>query len=148
MMAVGCTHVSPSELAARDGQTITPATVEEITADPYGWSGKWVSFRGVLIFSEIESRVYASEAAARDGWVYDEKAVGIQMSETSHNIPSSLNGAWVTAIGQIDASCNAAHAAAEQASNEGRIVWASGFCHTSIGPHLDHASVRPVRSQK
>jgi len=146
LLATGCAYVSPNELAARGGQAITSATVEQITADPYGWSGKWVSFEGVLVFSEIESKVYATEAAAREGWVYDQEAVGIEMSEASQNIPSSPDGKRVRVVGQVDASCNAAHKAAEQASNDGRIVWASGFCHTSIGPHLDHASVRSVRS--
>ncbi len=138
--------LSSESLAKRDGQTIVKASVGEIAAHPEAWSGKWVALEGVLAYRTIESRLYSDAAAAAKGWSYDPNGVGIQMSEVVEPTAIDLDMSTVTVVGRVDVSCIVAHRAATAATNDNRIVWASGFCHTSDGPHLDLARVQAIRS--
>jgi hypothetical protein len=138
----GCTHLLDK---SHDGT----ATVENITSDPDAWEDKTVTVEGVLVFGDIESRLYADRASAKEGWAYDPAGLGIRMSDVRRDVSPSFDGKTVQVTGNVSLSCVHAHRWAEDARSEGRdrniIFWVSGFCHTSVGPHLTNATVSLVR---
>ena len=121
------------------------ATIAKITTDPDTWGGKKVTVEGVLVFGDIESRLYKDYTAAEKGWVYDPAGLGIRMSEIRRRFSPSLDGKTVRVSGTVDIGCVLANRAIDAAQADGRLVWFSGFCHTSVGPHLIDATVHQVR---
>jgi hypothetical protein len=142
LSAVACTTAPDG---AHHTQAI-PAEINEITADPDAWSEKWVVAAGFLRFNEIESWLLTDKNPPRG--IYGPDALGIEMSESRQTISKSLDGRFVTVVGQIDIRCVLADRAVRAAQAPDRIVSAGGFCHTSAGPHLIGVTVQQVRSSK
>jgi hypothetical protein len=138
----GCAHLLDK---SHDGT----ATVESITSNPDAWEEKAVIVEGVLVFGDIESRLYPDHASAKEGWAYDPAGLGIRMSEVRRDVSPSFDGKNVQVTGNVSLSCVHAHRWAEGARSGDRdrnvIFWVSGFCHTSVGPHLTNATPRLVR---
>lgn len=120
-------------------------TIDQITADSKAWSGKWVVLEGVLTWGEGQSRIYKDTASAEDGWIYDPAGISIRMSEIRKPVPKSLDMKRVHITAILDDGCVRAHQMAEAMAASGRIAWASGYCHTAIGPDLIEATVHEVR---
>jgi hypothetical protein len=130
----------PGNALARQPCTAANAkrvAIDTLKADYAPWLGKCVRVRGIA----FEGRVFVDRRALLEPLHYDDSPGSIVFLSRRSRL--GRRPVTVEAVGQVQ-SCAFVNDvfSAEAASHPAAIVWASGYCHTSMETHLADTEIR------